>query len=70
MPADIKVASFYNSSLLESNIPSITSLNFDVKEMGMITCKTLFDCMDGKAVQGRTLLGYEVSLKESTQNSI
>lgn len=70
VPADIKVASFYNSSLLESNIPSITSLNFDVKEMGMITCKTLFDCMDGKAVQGRTLLGYEVSMKESTQNAI
>lgn len=70
VPADIKVASFYNSSLLESNIPSITSLNFDVREMGMITCKTLFDCMDGKTVQGRTLLGYEVSMKESTQNTI
>ncbi len=70
VPADIKVASFYNSSLLETNIPSITSLNFDVKEMGMITCKTLLDCIDGKTVQGRTLLGYEVSMKESTQNVI
>ncbi|MBQ7359015.1 MAG: LacI family DNA-binding transcriptional regulator [Lachnospiraceae bacterium] len=68
VPGDIKVASFYNSSLLESNIPSITSLNFDVKELGMITCRTLLDRMEGKTVQRRTLLGYEVSMKESTQN--
>lgn len=70
VPADIRVASFYNSTLLENNIPAITSLNFDVKEMGRVTCKTLFDCIDGKVVQGRTLLGYEVSMKESTQNVI
>lgn len=70
VPADIKVASFYNSSLLENNIPSITSLNFDVREMGMVSCKTLLDLMDGKPVQGRTLLGYEVAMKESTQNVI
>lgn len=68
VPADIKVASFYNSSLLESNIPSITSLSFDVQELGMVTCKTLIDYIDGKEVQRRTLLGYEVSMKESTQN--
>ncbi len=68
VPGDIKVASFYNSSLLETNIPSITSLSFDVHELGMVTCKTLIDYMDGKDVQRRTLLGYEVSMKESTQN--
>lgn len=68
VPADIKVASFYNSSLLESNVPSITSLSFDVQELGMMTCKTLIDLIDGKEVPRRTLLGYEVSMKESTQN--
>ncbi len=70
VPGDIKVASFYNSSLMESNIPSITSLQFDVRELGMVTCKTLLDKIDGKNVQSRTLLGYEVSMKESTQNII
>lgn len=70
VPADIKVASFYNSTLLENNIPSITSLQFDIRELGMVTCKTLLDVIDGKEVQVRTLLGYEVSMKESTQNML
>lgn len=70
VPADIKVASFYNSTLLENNIPSITSLSFDVQELGMITCKTLIDLIDGREVQRRTLLGYEVSMKESTQSML
>lgn len=70
VPADIKVASFYNSTLLETNIPSITSLSFDVQELGMVTCKTLIDHIDGKKVQRRTLLGYEVSMKESTQSTL
>lgn len=70
VPADIKVASFYNSTLLENNIPSITSLQFDIRELGMVTCKTLLDVIDGKGVQVRTLLGYEVSMKESTQNML
>ena len=67
VPEQIKIASFYNSTILENNIPSITSLQFDVQELGMITCKTLLDCIEGKQVQNRTLLGYEVSMKESTQ---
>lgn len=70
VPSDIKVASFYNSSLLENNIPSITSLSFDIQELGMVTCKTLLDHMAGKEVQRRTLLGYEVSMKESTQHRL
>lgn len=67
VPEDIRVASFYNSSLLENNVPSITSLEFDVLELGMMTCRTLLDMIDGKEVPGRTILGYEVSLKESTK---
>ncbi len=70
VPADIKVASFYNSSLLESNFPSITSLSFDVQELGMVTCKSLIDYIDGKEVPRRTLLSYEISMKESTQNTL
>ena len=31
VPQDIKIASFYNSSVLENNIPSITSLSFHAR---------------------------------------
>ncbi len=67
VPKDIRVASFYNSSVLENNVPSITSLSFDAKELGMVACKTVLDVIDGQEVSARTLLPYEVVLKESTK---
>lgn len=67
VPQQVKLASFYDSSLLESNIPSVTSLSFDINELGMITCCTLLDHIDGKEVKKKTVLGYEIVLKESTK---
>ncbi len=67
VPDSIRVASFFNSMILENNVPSITSLSFDVKELGMVTCRTLIDLIEGKEPADITLLGYEVILKESTK---
>ena len=67
VPKDIRVASFYNSMVLDNNVPSITSLEFDSKELGMVACKTLLDLIEGIQVETRTLLPYEVVLKESTK---
>lgn len=67
VPEDIRVASFYNSSVLENNVPSITSLSFNSKELGMLACRTILDMIEGQEVQERTLLPYEVVLKESTK---
>ena len=67
VPQDIRVASFYNSSVLENNIPSITSLSFNPRELGMEACKNLLAQIEGETVPDRTLLSYEVVLKESTK---
>ena len=67
VPEEMKVASFYDSSVLDNNMPSITSLSFDVRELGMTACRTLLDMIEGKKVETQTLLGYEVTLKESTK---
>lgn len=67
VPKEVKVASFYYSSILENNFPSITSLYFDAKELGNVACKTLLELIEGNQVNMRTLLGYEVVLKESTK---
>lgn len=66
VPKDIKVASFYNSTLLKAYIPSITSLKFDAYEIGKTACKIILDCLEEKEVPAKTLLGYEVLDKEST----
>lgn len=67
VPDEMKVASFYNSSTLEYNEPAITSLNFDVRELGMESCKTLLQCIKHEPGTRKKLLGFEVVLKESTK---
>lgn len=67
VPNEVKVASFYNSSILENNVPTITSLSFDAKELGINACKNLLHQIEGEETAERTLLPYEVVLKESTQ---
>lgn len=67
IPRDIRIASFYNSNVLENNVPAITSLSFDDSELGRMACKALLDILEGKEVTSRKLLSYEVVLKESTK---
>lgn len=67
VPQEVRLASFYNSTILENSVPSITSLSFDAKELGMVACRTLLDLIEGTEVKERTLLSYEVVLKESTK---
>lgn len=67
IPQQIKVASFYNSSVLENNIPSITSLDFSARELGKSCCERVLGLIDGKEVNRKTLLPYEIMLKESTR---
>lgn len=67
VPGRIRVASYFNSTVLENHIPGITSLAFDVKEEGRVACKALIDMIKGRAVENKILPGYEVVLKESTK---
>lgn len=67
VPSQVKIASFYNSAILENNQPAITSLQYDPKELGAVACKTLLDYLDGAQVTDKVMLSYEVLLKGSTQ---
>jgi DNA-binding LacI/PurR family transcriptional regulator len=66
VPDQMKVASFYNSQILDNHQPAITALQYDPKELGIVACETLFDYLDGKTIPKKELLGYEVLLKGST----
>lgn len=67
IPGDMKVASFYNSSILDNYKPSITSLEFDASEAGIISCRTLLELAEGAEPGKMTLLGYKLRLRESTE---
>lgn len=67
IPEDVKVASFYNNSLLSTYSPPITCLEFDTQELGTVASKVLLDMLEGSTVAKKIVLGYQVILKNSTQ---
>ena len=67
IPERLRLASFYNSSILESTTPSVTSLNFNDKNLGAVAAKTLLELIDEGEAKSRMLSNYEVVLKESTK---
>ncbi|MDE7358938.1 MAG: LacI family transcriptional regulator [Lachnospiraceae bacterium] len=67
VPEQMQVVSFYDSSMLANRIPSVTSIRFDVEELGRKACGLLLQMLEGEEVKGRTLLGYEVRMRESTK---
>lgn len=66
IPGQIQVASFYDSTMLANRQPSVTSIRFDVEELGRKACELLLRMLDGENVEKCTLLGYEIRMREST----
>lgn len=67
VPEQVQVVSFYDSTLLANNMPSITSIRFDVEELGQKACETFLKVLEGEDVEQRTLLGYDIRMRKSTQ---
>ena len=67
IPEKIKLASFYNSKVLENYQPAITALQYDPKELGSVAVTTLVSIIKGEEVSEKRMLGYEVLLKASTK---
>lgn len=67
IPEDIRLASFYNSSVLENSVPSVTTLAFDARELGRVAVGTLLDEIEGKDLPQCRFLPYKIMLKESTK---
>lgn len=67
VPKQVQVVSFYDSSMLANSLPAVTSIRFDVEELGTKACELLLRMLDEEEVQKRTLLGYEVCMRGSTK---
>lgn len=67
VPGDIKVASFYNSRLLNDYFPSVSCVEFDIRELGNVAGKILLDRLNGDMEPKQIVLGYDIILKESTK---
>jgi len=67
IPDHIRVASFYNSVLLENHNPPITALNINIKELGSTAVKKLIEIIVGEEVVPKTFISYEIFIKKSTK---
>lgn len=67
VPTDICIASFYNSHILKGHPFKITAINFDEVKLGEVACKSLLDRLNHEEPVKRVLLGYEISIQESTK---
>lgn len=69
VPEQIQIASFYDSTMLANRLPPVTSIRFDVEELGRKACELLLQMLDEEEaeVEQHTLLGYEVRMRKSTR---
>ena len=67
VPAEIKIASMYDSKNLEYNNPPITSIRFDTVRLGKMACAKLLNILGEKPLEDTVHLNYQVVLRESTQ---
>ena len=65
VPAQMKIASFYDSQIITGPNMDITAIQYDPKELGMMACRTLLQMIDGEEVQEKTLLGYQLKMTDS-----
>lgn len=70
VPEDIRIASFYNSNLLEEQRFAITSVDFDIYEWGRMAGAMLEKQLLGENCEKVKTLGYKMLLKESTKFSM
>ena len=67
VPRDMKLACFYDSTLLAHTAPPVTSLRFDAEELGRAACQELFHLLEGQEAKSHILPGYQMILRDSTK---
>jgi DNA-binding LacI/PurR family transcriptional regulator len=67
IPADLKIASFYDSRLLANSDLPITSLHFDDFAIGQRAAEMILRLINGEDVEKEVIEEYEVILKGSTK---
>ncbi len=65
IPKTIRLASFYDSSVLENVFPSVTAIRFDDAALGEAAADTLIRLLAGEEVHSRALDNYRMIFRET-----
>lgn len=66
VPEDVKLCSFYDSNLLSTSKPAITSLYFDAKKLGAECLEILMRNLDGESVTNVIVTDFNIQMRDST----
>lgn len=67
VPSQIRLASLYDSHQMEYNLPAVTSLRFDTRELGRNACMEMLRMLGEELSEEPRKLNYQVILRESTK---
>ena len=67
VPQDIRLASLYDNENLVNTVPPISAVQFNADILGLKSNAAAAVRLAGQPVETRMELGYQVSLRESTQ---
>ena len=65
VPGDVRVACFYDSTLLEHTVPAITSLRFNAAQLGKTACQTLLEMIRDGEGHSHILPDYCLMIRQS-----
>lgn len=65
VPEQLRLASFYDSALLEHAVPAVTSVQFDDAALGAAAAQTLLALLRGEVVESQYLSNYRIQLRET-----
>lgn len=67
VPEELRVATLFESIILDNYVPAITGLTYDVMQLGRIVAQQLLTMIQGNEVPVLTTLDYHIVIKESTR---
>lgn len=67
VPGTVMLVSLYDSHQVEYNFPSVTSLRFETKKLGMYACMEMLKMLGENVREERLPLTYQIICRESTK---
>jgi len=67
IPEEVRIATLFESVILDNYVPAITGLTYDVMQLGRIVAEQVLSLIKGKEVPLLTTVEYQIVIKESTR---
>lgn len=67
VPEQVQLVSFYDSVLMERNVPSVTSIRFDAVSLGRTACGKLIRVLAGQPETNEVLPDFSICMRASTR---